>query len=153
MGLNIEGKAVFSSKTQLQAGVTLQRSRYKEPEKLSENRDVAQEKKIFRTPDLYGYFTAVYNPIKPLSIALTGTITGPMLVQHFEGSGKQIDMVESTLTYSDITSNATYYIKLFNYATLQLNAGILNIFNAFQKVFDQGPERDSGHFYVPIIQL
>ena len=129
----------------------MQRSRYKEPAEWSENPDVAPEKKMFRTPDVYGYFTAVYNPIKPLSIALTGTITGPMLVQHFEGSGIPIDMVKTTPTDADINLKATYDIKLFNYATLQLNAGILNIFNAFQKDFDQGPERDSGYIYGPMM--
>ena len=35
-----------------------------------------------RTPNTYGYFTATYTPIKPLSIALSGTYTGSMLVPH-----------------------------------------------------------------------
>ncbi|MDE5955238.1 MAG: TonB-dependent receptor, partial [Bacteroidales bacterium] len=32
---------------------------------------------------------------------------------------------------------------------LQLNAGVQNIFNAFQRDFDQGPDRDSGYIYGP----
>jgi len=31
---------------------------------------------MMRTPNTYGYFTATYTPIKPLSIALSGTYTG-----------------------------------------------------------------------------
>ena len=38
-GINIEGKAIFSPRFQLQAGATWQRSRYKQPEQWSENPD------------------------------------------------------------------------------------------------------------------
>ena len=57
-GLNLEAKAFFSSHFDVQAGVTLQRSRYKKPEVWSDNPDVPAEKRMFRTPDVYGYFTA-----------------------------------------------------------------------------------------------
>ena len=36
------------------------------------------------TPNVYGYFTATYIPIKPLSIALSGTYTGSMFVQRMD---------------------------------------------------------------------
>lgn len=32
---------------------------------------------------------------------------------------------------------------------LQINAGVLNIFNSYQKDFDQGADRDSGYIYGP----
>lgn len=59
-GANIEGKALFSQSLMLQGGLTWQKSRYKEPEQWSENPEVAPEKKMFRTPDIYGYFTMQY---------------------------------------------------------------------------------------------
>ena len=83
LGLSMEGKMAYLSLFQLQAGVTLQQSRYDEPEKWSET--APAEKKIFRTPNTYGYFTATYTPIKPLSLSLSGTYTGSMLVQHMAG--------------------------------------------------------------------
>ncbi|MDE5648038.1 MAG: TonB-dependent receptor, partial [Muribaculaceae bacterium] len=58
IGMNIEAKAFFSSKFDAQAGVTLQQSRYKTPEEWSDDPDVPAEKRMFRTPDTYGYFTA-----------------------------------------------------------------------------------------------
>ena len=68
MGLTLEGKIAYLSLLQIQAGLTLQRSRYDEPHKWHD--DAPAERKIFRTPDIYGYFTATYTPVKPLSIAL-----------------------------------------------------------------------------------
>ena len=65
-GLNLEAKAFFSSHFDIQGGVTLQRSRYKKPEVWSDNPDVPAVKKMFRTPDVYGYFTANWD-IYPLS--------------------------------------------------------------------------------------
>jgi len=44
---------------------------------------------------------------------------------------------------------AAYDFKLYNNIKLQLNAGVQNIFNAFQNDFDQGPDRDSGYIYGP----
>jgi outer membrane receptor for ferrienterochelin and colicins len=34
---------------------------------------------------------------------------------------------------------------------MQLNAGVQNIFNSFQKDFDSGADRDSGYMYGPTL--
>lgn len=149
IGLNIEAKAMFTSRIQAQAGITFQSSRYKKAEKWSEDTGVPAEKKMFRTPDIYGYITAKYNPLKNLSLSLTGTYTGEMLVQHMAGSGTERDVAVITPDFIDINLKCSYDFKLFNYVDLQLNAGILNIFNAYQKDFDKGAERDSGYIYGP----
>lgn len=149
IGLNIEAKAMFTSRIQAQAGITFQSSRYKKAEKWSEDTGVPAEKKMFRTPDIYGYITAKYNPLKNLSLSLTGTYTGEMLVQHMAGSGTDRDVAVITPDFIDINLKCSYDFKLFNYVDLQLNAGILNIFNAYQKDFDKGAERDSGYIYGP----
>mgnify|MGYP000038643174 CR=1 FL=1 len=54
--------------------------------------DAPAEKKIFRTPDTYGYFTATCTPIKPLSIALSGTYTGRMLVQRMDITAENAEL-------------------------------------------------------------
>ena len=148
-GLSAEAKAAFPWRMQLQAGVTRQKSRYKEPEQWSENPDVPPVKKMFRTPDVYGYFTLSYNPVKPLQIALSGTYTGPMLVQHLEGSGTPVDVAVRTRSFFDANLKVSYEFKIFNHASLQFNAGLQNIFNAYQRDFDQGYLRDSGYIYGP----
>ena len=150
-GGNLEMRAVFSSHFSLQGGMTLQRSRYKQAEQWSDNPNVPTSKEMFRTPDAYGYFTLNYNPIKPLTLGLTGTFTGPMLMQHYEGSGTDIDVAERTKSFADVGFKAAYDFKLFDYATLQLNAGVHNIFNSFQDDFDKGELRDSGYMYGPML--
>ena len=150
-GGNLEMRAVFSSHFSLQGGMTLQRSRYKQAEQWSDNPNVPASKEMFRTPDAYGYLTLNYNPIKPLTLGLTGTFTGPMLMQHYEGSGTDIDVAERTKSFADVGFKAAYDFKLFDYATLQLNAGVHNIFNSFQDDFDKGELRDSGYMYGPML--
>ncbi len=148
-GVNLEAKASFPFKLQIQAGLTLQKSRYKEPEYWSEDSEIAPVRRMFRTPDTYGYFTATYNPVKPLQIALSGTYSGSMLVQHLAGSGTTVDVAVDTPRFFDAGLKVSYDFRVYNHVTLQLNAGIHNIFNSYQKDFDQGYLRDSGYIYGP----
>ena len=60
MGLTLEGKMAYLNKFQIQAGVTLQQSHYSEPHEW--NPDAPAVKKMMRTPNTYGYFTATYTP-------------------------------------------------------------------------------------------
>lgn len=148
-GLNLEAKAFFSSHFDIQGGVTLQRSRYKKPEVWSDNPDVPAVKKMFRTPDVYGYFTANWDITRSLKATLTGTATGPMLVQHLVGSGTDVDMAVTTQTFFDASAKFTYTFRLFSRVNLDLSAGIRNIFNSYQRDFDTGNLRDSGYIYGP----
>ena len=151
MGLNIEAKAFFSSRFDVQGGVTVQRSRYKEPEQWSDNPDVPAEKRMFRTPDVYGYFTANWNVTRSLKATLTGTGTGPMLVQHLEGSGTDVDLAVRTQSFFDASLKLTYCFRVFNRVDLDLSAGVSNIFNSYQNDFDSGARRDSGYIYGPAL--
>ena len=128
LGLSMEGKMAYLSLFQLQAGVTLQQSRYDEPEKWSET--APAEKKIFRTPNTYGYFTATYTPIKPLSLSLSGTYTGSMLVQHMAGYIDK-DVAVNTRDFFDMGVKVAYDFKLYKSVDLQLSAGVQNVFNAY----------------------
>ena len=151
MGLNIEAKAFFSSRFSLQGGVTLQRSRYKQPEQWSDNPDVPAETRMFRTPDVYGYLTANWDITKSLSASFNATATGPMLVQHMVGSGTDVDVAERTQSFFDADLKFTYCFRLFNRLDLDLSAGVSNIFNSYQRDFDLGPTRDSGYIYGPAL--
>ena len=114
MGLNLEAKAFFSSHFDIQGGVTLQRSRYKKAEQWSDNPDVPAEKRMFRTPDVYGYFTINWEIIHHLRATVTGTGTGPMLVQHMEGSGTDVDLAVNTQSFFDASVKLSYDFRLFN---------------------------------------
>lgn len=148
MGVNLEGRAVFTRWLELQAGATIQRSRYKEPEKWSEDPEVPAERKIFRTPDVYGYFTALLNPVKRFSVVLSGTYTGEMLVPHAKGYIPK-DIAVDTRDFLDMDVKLAYDFSISKEIGLQLNAGVRNIFEAYQSDFDKGPDRDSGYIYGP----
>ena len=145
-GGNLEGKIAYKSLWQLQAGVTLQRSNYKEAHAWAD--DVEAVTTMFRTPDFYGYFVTSVNPLRDLMFSLSGTYTGSMLVEHHAG-WIDANRTEKTPGFFDMNFKASYDFKLYNNIKLQLNAGVHNLFNAFQNDFDQGPDRDSGYIYGP----
>ncbi|MDE6340166.1 MAG: TonB-dependent receptor, partial [Muribaculaceae bacterium] len=149
LGMNIEAKAFFSSHFDVQAGVTLQRSRYKKPEYWSDNPDVAPEKRLFRTPDVYGYLTANWEIFPKFKAILTGTLTGPMTVQHLVGSGTDIDLAVRTQSFFDAGLKFSYCFNIFKEIDMDVTAGISNIFNSYQNDFDCGVLRDSGYMYGP----
>lgn len=147
-GGNLEGKAAWRNIFQIQAGVTVQRSRYKEARSWSE--DVEATRDMFRTPDFHGYLTASYNPVKDLTLALTGTYTGSMLVEHHAGMIAQ-NITVRTPDFWDMGFKAAYDFKLYKSFTIQVNAGVQNILNSFQNDFDSGADRDSGYMYGPTL--
>ena len=148
-GLNAEGRAVFTRWFELQAGVTWQRSRYVEPEYWSEDKTVPPVRRMFRTPDLYGYFTASLKPLRNFTADVTGTCTGEMLVQHMAGSGVERDVAVTTPAFCDVNLRLAYDLRVYKEITLQLYGGVQNLFNAYQKDFDKGVDRDSGYIYGP----
>lgn len=147
-GINIEGKVIPSIKTNIQAGFTIQQSMYKEPEGWSENPNLEPRREMFRSPNLYGYLTASYNPLKQMTVALSGIYTGSMLVQHY-GVEVEDDKEVWTPDFVDLGLKLSYDFKLSKGAKLQLNGGVQNVFNSFQKDFDMGEERDAGYMYGP----
>lgn len=148
-GINLEAKAALSKNYQLQAGLTLQKSTYKEAENWSTNPNVPSTKKMFRTPDLYGYFTATATFWNDFTIALSGTYSGPMYVQHLAGYISE-DRIEKTTSFFNSNIKLLYDIDLEGGLCIQLHAGLDNIFDAYQKDFDKGPDRDSGYIYGPL---
>ena len=149
LGLNLEGKAVFTRWFTLQAGLTLQQSHYDEA--IAWNDDVPEQKykKMMRTPNTYGYFTATFTPVKRLTASLTGNYTGSMLVGHSAGSGVEDPVAVHTPRFMEVNMKLAYDFTIYKYITLQVNGGIQNIANAYQKDFDKGWNRDSGYIYGP----
>lgn len=147
-GGNLEGKVAYKNLLQVQMGVTAQISRYKYARSWGEG--VEATRKMFRTPDFHGYMTASYTPTKQLTFALTGTYTGSMLVEHHAGMIAQNTTVQ-TPDFWDMGFKTSYDFKVYSSFTLQLNAGVQNIFDSFQKDFDSGADRDSGYMYGPTL--
>ena len=147
-GGNFEGKIAWKDVFQLQMGITAQSSKYKEARSWAD--DVEATRKMFRTPDFHGYMTASYNPLKQLTLSLSGTYTGKMLVEHHAGMIAKNETVQ-TPGFWDMGFKVAYEFKIYKSFALQLNAGMQNIFNSFQRDFDSGADRDSGYIYGPTL--
>lgn len=145
-GLNIEGRVAYTKLFSLQLGYTYQQSRYIDP--FSWTEELEAQRRMFRTPDHYGYFTAQVEPVNGFKINLSGKYTGSMLVQHRAG---YIPMNRDELTndFFDLGTKIAYEIPLYGLYTLEINAGVKNIFNAYQKDLDKGEMRDAGYVYGP----
>ena len=157
-GANIDARIAHGKEAQLQLGFTAQRSRYKEPETWTTVDGVEQTtRRMTRTPDYYGYFTFTSAPLKHFDFSLSGTYTGRMVVPHYapedapEGAFVNItqDRMEHTPQFFDLNLKLNYTFVLHDHIQLQLNTGVQNILNSFQKDLDKGAYRDSGYFYGP----
>lgn len=148
-GMNFEAKARISADFDIQAGFTWQRSRYKTPEQWSDNPDVPAARRLFRSPDTYGYITANARIWRKLRASAAGTFTGPMTVQHLAGSGTLVDRAVVTDPFFDLGITLSWCFSLPGNVDLDLSAGVGNIFNSYQSDFDSGSRRDSGYVYGP----
>lgn len=163
-GVNIEGRAVFGTRFDLQTGITLQRSLYDskrkwwEPETPEEEPldQVEATKRMMRTPNSYAYFVVTYTPTKQISATLSGNHTGSMLVPHEAGFGvegkdrfSKVNITEKTPSFFELNTKISYTFNIQNDTKLELNAGVQNIFNAYQEDFDTGAGRASNYIYGP----
>lgn len=147
-GMNIEAKVGFGRLLTFQAGYTYNHSRYIEPLQWSENPNIAPQRRMFRTPDHYGYFLCNIEPVKHFHIVTNGKVTGNMLVQHFAGYVPEDEEV-TTPTFFEWDIKLCYDIPLYKHYTLEINAGVKNILDQFQSDLDKGMDRDAGFIYGP----
>ena len=158
-GVNLDGKIAHGRDASLQVGFTVQRSQYKELTYWSEDETVAGTRNMPRTPNCYGYFTFTAAPFKNFDFSFSGVYTGRMHVPHFAPvDAIPVDFPYSYITkdelvhtpdFFDFNTKLNYTFVVGSHMKLQLNGGVQNIFNAFQKDLDKGTYRDSGYFYGP----
>lgn len=147
-GLTAELKLGIPSVFEWQMGYTFQRSRYDEPEEWSEN--VEPQRRMFRTPDHYAYFTASADITKRFKVSIFGNYTGRMLVQHNAGYIEN-DRDELTPQFFDAGLKLSYTFSLSDTINLEINGGMKNIFDSYQNDIDRGPFRDSVYVYGPML--
>lgn len=156
-GLNFELNLLPTKSISIKSGFTLQSSRYSDVQEFD-------EKRFFRTPNEYGYFTLLYNPGEKLEISATGNYTGSMLIPHFGVDANTSDPTEleaiangdiitgehllESDPFFDLGIKISYYLKVKK-TEMQLYAGVKNIFNSYQVDFDRGLLRDPGFVYGP----
>lgn len=155
-GMNLEANIAFGSKFILQSGATIQAARYDveeelwAPESLSENLQATTTSRLLRTPNAYGYFSLVYNPIEALTLSYSGVITGTMEVPHVIDPETEQTIIKSTPTFFENNLKIAYTFRLESQYKVELFGGIQNIFNSYQKDFDTGADRDAGYIFGPL---
>jgi outer membrane receptor for ferrienterochelin and colicins len=147
-GVNLEANIIPLKAIQINLGFTVQSSRYTHPEQWSEG--VTPQRTMFRAPSNYGYITAIYSPTKSWDISVSGVYTGSMLMQHFAGYIPE-DAEVRTPAFFDLNAKLAYTFNLKDKVSLQLNVGMKNILNSYQRDFDQGEFRDAGYLYGPTL--
>lgn len=147
-GVNVEFKLYPTQTLFINLGFTAQSSRYKEGD---EN---FNEKKFFRTPNTYGFFTADWNFAPRFGFSLTGNYTGKMLVPYFgtalpAGEIRDAGELRESNAFFDAGAKLHYNMPVGKGVTMQWYGGIKNIFNAYQNDFDKGIDRDPAYVYGP----
>ena len=150
-GITAELKLGIPHIFDLQLGYTYQQSQYVEPEQWSE--DVVAQRRMFRSPDHYGYLSSNFYITEQFGASLFGTFTGPMLVQHAAHTTPEgVEIPDSevvTPSFWDFGIKLGYTFHLSNVVNLEVNAGVKNIFDSYQRDIDSGAGRDSAYIFGP----
>jgi len=147
-GINLEGKIIPHRDVQIQLGISLQQNKYNRPQSWSDDPDTKKTREMVRSPNRYGYFTFFTSPFKKFGISASGTYTGSMYVPHMAGYIEK-DKLEKSGDFFDANIKLNYDFTISGNYILQLNCGIQNIFQSYQKDFDRGEFRDAGYIYGP----
>lgn len=151
-GMNFEARLAYTNILSLNLGYTIQRSFFDKEENVGlEN---INHRSFMRTPDNYGYFLLNWTPNHHLSWSVSGDYTGKMYVPHEAGEkvdgyiNVQEDVLVRTNPFFTLGTKVTYCFHMED-AMLELNIGANNIFNSFQRDFDEGPQRAASYMYGP----
>lgn len=147
-GINLEGKIVPHRDLQIQLGMSFQENKYNEKRPWSDDPEAKLTRVMLRSPNQYGYFTLFTSPFKNFSTSISGTYTGSMYVPHLAGY-IQKDELKKSGRFFDANIKLNYDIPISGNYVLQVNCGVQNIFQSYQKDFDQGELRDAGYIYGP----
>ncbi len=154
-GINLEANIAFSSALIVQLGSTIQSARYTEAEEIWAPEDPNDQvpptitENLLRTPDLYGFYTLTYTPVKQLKISLSGVYTGPMDAPHIIGPETEYTIIERTPSFLETNIKVAYTFVVQDNYHIELSGGLQNAFNSYQDDFDIGPARDAGYVYGP----
>jgi outer membrane receptor for ferrienterochelin and colicins len=148
-GITLELRANYDKKIQLETGFTVQSSRFEN--EVSYIDGLPGIKDFIRTPSEYGFATLSFTPNKKLNANLNYVYTGKMKVPHFAGAENQtVDEIITTNSFSELSGKIGYTFKILKQGlNIEFYAGMKNITNAYQSVFDIGKNRDSNFVYGP----
>ncbi|WP_257657386.1 TonB-dependent receptor [Parapedobacter lycopersici] len=150
-GTNIELSMAPSARYSLQAGGTVQRSRYREAQVLFDGTaelPAVTTDEFVKSPNVYGYISSNWKATEQLSVDVTGTYTGSMIAPHVVNDNAFI-LLKNTPEFFELNMRLGYVFKIKTDFSIELSGGVQNLLNSYQKDFDMGPARDSDYIYGP----
>lgn len=148
-GISAEYRFNYRKKMQLQAGFTLQQSRYDTVITLISGQSPLSA--FARTPNAFGYAYGWADLTDKINISLDAVYTGAMYVPHFGGADNfSRDSIVKTKPFLEINTALNYrIISPKSGLVWTLSLGARNLLNAYQRDFDIGKNRDSNYIYGP----
>ncbi len=151
-GISADLRVGIPNKFDVELGYTFQKSRYSESVVHITNSDTGEEfegKDMLRSPDHYGYATVTYDVTKNFKTSVFGNYTGSMLVMN---EIEDYEFVKKSQDFFDMGFKLSYNFPVTSLFNIELNAGMKNIFDAYQDDFGYGYEmRDPGYIYGPTL--
>ncbi|REE08351.1 outer membrane receptor for ferrienterochelin and colicins [Winogradskyella pacifica] len=147
-GFTLEARANFDYVFEVEAGFTIQSSKFDDAVENIEGLETKRE--FLRTPNDYGYATLTYKPTKQFTASANLIYTGQMDITHFagDGTGQTVDEYDTTDTFTELSLRLGYTFNLPKVSTgIEFYGGVKNITNSYQSDFDTGKNRDSNYIY------
>ncbi len=149
-GVTIEGRANYNRMAQLEAGFTLQSSKY--------NKAIAHfdeqpegKREFMRSPNQYGYAVFTLTPTKNFSASLSGIYTGKMTLAKFSPNEDWApNEYKESSSFGELNLKLGYTIPVERVNSgVEIFGGVKNITNYFQSDSDNFKNRDSDYMYGP----
>lgn len=153
-GINLEYNYAYADWLVIRSGLSMQRNRYQEAELIWQNPDSSDDQilteDMLRSPELYGFFNLKYSLNPKLDFNANLSYSGPMLVPHVINPETERTVLKRSPDFFDFGLIADFRLLEGDDWQVELNAGVQNIFNAYQSDFDRGAERDASYIYGPL---
>lgn len=149
-GVTFEARANYNKKAQLEAGYTVQSSKFNEA--ITHFDEIPEGKREFmRSPNQYGYAILTVTPTESFSTSLSGIYTGSMLLAKFSPNEDWApNEYRKSPKFGELSLKMAYTLPVNSVSTdVELFGGIKNITNYFQSDSDNYKNRDSDYMYGP----
>jgi outer membrane receptor for ferrienterochelin and colicins len=154
-GVTIDVSGTYGSSISMRASFTSQRNNFSDAVVWSE-REVEipgqgltlleqTSNQYLRTPNNYGFFSLTVGPFSSIVTSISGVYTGSMLVPWYQ---ENEDILLKTQNFFDVMVQCEYSPKFLQ--GIEVTAGLFNIFQSYQPIFDSGINRDAGFTYGPL---
>lgn len=155
-GFNLEYNLAIGERWLWQSGFTWQSARFAQSEEIwapasGASDSIISTDRLLRTPDLYGFWNLSYQAQPWLRIGLSGNYTGSMALAHVIDPESEYTVLKDSPEFWVLNTKWSFSLPRQKSWSPEAYLGVQNIFEAFQRDFDRGAERDAGYVYGPML--